>query len=163
MHLRPGGNADRLDSLGWRLDGSALARSRIGAARVVRSSSNRPLFVVNKHRGRFAASLGRTARRRGSLTSWCLRGRPPGGLRRRPTRHWRPTSRSRGEWYRQNGWRQHDLTDGVMIGLEKLSEARCVPPLGRCVWCHRQMRRAYCCAGCRLRPHGSSLRDTATQ
>jgi hypothetical protein len=41
MHLRPGGNADRLDSLVWRLDGSALASSRIGAARVVRSSSNR--------------------------------------------------------------------------------------------------------------------------
>ena len=35
-----------------------------------------------------------------------------------------PTSRSLGKWHRQNGWRQHDLTDGAMIGLEKSNEAR---------------------------------------
>ena len=38
--------------------------------------------------------------------------------------YWWPTSRSLGKRHRQNGWRQHDLTDGAMIGLEKLSEAR---------------------------------------
>jgi hypothetical protein len=58
--------------------------------------------------------------------------------------YWWPTSRSLGKWHRQNGWRQHDLTDGAMIRLEKLSEARAYLRPGSSVWCHREMHRAHC-------------------
>jgi hypothetical protein len=55
--------------------------------------------------------------------------------------YWWPTSRSLGNWHRPNGWRQHDLTDGAMIGLEKLSEARAYLRFGSSVWCHRDASR----------------------
>jgi hypothetical protein len=45
------------------------------------------------------------------------------------------------KWHRPNGWRQHDLTDGAMIGLEKLSEARAYLRFGSSVWCHRDASR----------------------
>jgi hypothetical protein len=48
------------------------------------------------------------------------------------------------KWHRPNGWRQHDLTDGAMIGPEKLSEPREYLRFGSNVWCHREMHRAHC-------------------